>query len=272
MLLFRLPSAESDPSGQRSSGVCGVIDSGLRLVEAGLAKCDHPYIAFSGGKDALVVAHMVHAVAPDTQMIYSDDELILLEHNDYINRVKAREGDRLMIVSTQAQHNGWFYPWFDPPFWHDPHPAMQWIGGNIDVRAKSMGYDGVFRGLRAQESRGRAIRLSKTQGIGQRRGITTIDPIRDWTVEQVWDYIEAHNLDYCPVYDRLSSLRVPRRLQRVGPLPLMPGDYLLRGWPELYAAVLQRYGIHWTRPGRRNRYGIPPLIWLDIQEALAQCS
>ena len=247
------------------------LDSAAYLVDEGFRLCRRPYLAFSGGKDSLVVAHLVHRCDPSAQMIYSDDELLLPEHIAYIERVKARAGDHLMIVSSAARHNGWFYSWQHRPFWREPPADMIWLPtGDLSRDAKHLGYDGAFRGLRADESRGRALRLGKTQGIGQRGSIVTIDPIYDWSVDQVWDYIDEHDLSYCPVYDRLTAIGVKRRLQRVGPLPLMPGDYLLRGWPEVYAAVLQRYGVHWTRPGRRNRYGIAPLIWLDIQEALAQ--
>ena len=245
------------------------LDSAKRLIEEGLRQCRRPYIAFSGGKDSLVVAHLTHQCDPSIQMIYSDDELLLPEHVAYIEWVKARAGDRLMIVSSVARHNGWFYPWRDHPLWREPTVDMVWLPtGNLSKDAKRLGYDGAFRGLRADESRGRALRLGKTQGIGQRSGIVTIDPIHDWSVDQVWNYIDEHDLPYCPVYDRLTAIGVKRRLQRVGPLPLCPGDYLLRGWPEIYAAVVRRYGAHWTRPSRRNRYRIPPLVWLDIQEAL----
>ena len=85
----------------------------LEIIEQALAKCHHPYIAFSGGKDSLVVEHLVHSVKPDVEMIYCDDELLYPEHVDYIRQVKDREGDRLRLVSGGGLHRQWFYPWND---------------------------------------------------------------------------------------------------------------------------------------------------------------
>ena len=97
-----------------------------------------------------------------------------------------------------------------------------------------------------------------------------VNPLVDWSEADVWAYIAAHDLPYCPVYDVLASIGVSIHHQRVGPLEISDGVTLLRGWPALYLAIVRRYGPRWTQPGRRNRWGIDPVLWLDIQDALKE--
>lgn len=48
----------------------------LDTIERALGMVERPYIAFSGGKDSLVVQHLVHQVDPEVPMVYCDDELL----------------------------------------------------------------------------------------------------------------------------------------------------------------------------------------------------
>ena len=240
-----------------------------RLIERGLAAGGRQYVAFSGGKDSLVVSHLVRQVAPDIEHLYSDDEALFPEHVSYIEEMRERLP--LRIVQGGGPHAGWHYPWREKPYWREWPDYMESVEGGFSSRthARRLGYTLAYRGLRAQESRGRASRLADTQGDGQRGGVRVIDPVHDWTVENVWDYISTHDLPYCTVYDRMAEIGIPIRRQRVGPLARAQGDILLRGWPSLYRDLIHRYGIHWTRPQKRNRYGIAPLLWLDIQERIS---
>ena len=248
------------------------LDTAPQRIERALALCRRPYLAFSGGKDSLVVAHLARSTCPDIPLIYADDEVLWPEHVEYVEQMKDFFKPPFLHVSGGSVHAGWQRPWRDGPYWRSIPPDMDWLPGKgiLSHLAKSMGYDGCIRGLRADESRGRAARMEETQGMGSRRGIRVCDPIYDWTAEDVWTYIDQHNLPYCPVYDRLSELGIQPRLQRVGPLALCPGEYLYRGWPELYRDLVQRYGKRWTQPGKRNHYKINPLTWIEIQEALSK--
>ena len=246
------------------------IQSAYALIERGLAdEGVVPIVPFSGGKDSLVVSHLVRTVAPDIEHIYSDDEVLFPEHVSYIETM--RDYLPLRIVQGGSWHAGWHHPWSELPYWRDWPDYMDRVDGGFDDRThlRQWGYTLVYRGLRSQESRGRADRLATTHGDGMRGGCRVIDPIHDWVVEDVWAYIAEHRLLYCSVYDRMTDINVPIRHQRVGPLARAQGDILLRGWPSLYRDLIHRYGVHWQRPHKRNRYGIDPLIWIDIQKALS---
>ena len=51
----------------------------LDIIEEALERCQRPYVAFSGGKDSLVVAHLVSQVNNSVEMVYCDDELLYPE-------------------------------------------------------------------------------------------------------------------------------------------------------------------------------------------------
>jgi len=253
----------------------------LALIAEGLERTQRPYIALSGGKDSQVVAHLVHRVDPSIPMVYSDDELLFPEHVAFIRRLRDEVGAQLRIVSGASVHSGWFTPWQGAvsTYWRQPEPEMEWLplrDGRrlrLSVVARRLGYDGAFLGLRRSESMRRHSLLSGTGGLAWIGGYWRINPLIDWTTEDVWGYIRQHALTPCSVYARFTALRAPQRLMRLGPLPLADGELLMRGWPALYAALVRRYGRRWSVPapdptGRRRPKGISSLDWLDIQEAI----
>ena len=132
--------------------------------------------------------------------------------------------------------------------------------------AKWLGYDGVFLGLRRQESVRRAGILRAAADIV--RDYWHINPLIEWSDDDVWDYIEEHGLAYCTAYDRLSQIGVSRHRARLGPLPLSDGKHLWKGWPNLYVELIKQYGKRWVIPGKRKPHDMDNLTWLDLQDAL----
>ena len=254
------------------------ISDSVRIIREGSNRCLRPYVAFSGGKDSLVVAHLVHQIDPSAEMVYCDDELLYPEHVAYIRHMKDREGDRLRMVSGAGVHRGWFRPWNDDfDWWRMPEPEMEWLPrtgqhiGGLAKLAPYLGYDGVFLGLRRAESLRRAGILEAATGVDHVGRYWHINPIIDWSDADVWEYIDTHDLDYCPVYDRLSEIGVSRHHARLGPLPLSEGRHLWLGWAQMYCALIRRYGRRWTVPTgslTRPPKGVSRMDWLEILDAL----
>ena len=61
--------------------------------------------------------------------------------------------------------------------------------------------DAWITGLRVRDSKRRA-NTRKIEIDHEHGGIIKVNPLADWTEEQVWDYIRAHNVPYHPFYDR----------------------------------------------------------------------
>ena len=113
----------------------------------------------------------------------------------------------------------------------------------------------------------RADILADTSGINTINGITYVNPIIDWSVDDIWRYIAQRGLDYCPVYDVMDRIGVGRRRARVGPLPLSDGSHLWKGWPQTYIQLLTRYGRRWRVPTRRPHH-MDMLTWIEIRDVL----
>ena len=257
------------------------VDESMSIISAALGRVSRPYVAFSGGKDSLVVAHLVSRIDDSIPMVYCDDELLYPEHVRYMLDMKALYGARLRVVEGGSVHGGWFVPWRMLPRWRQPDSAlgMEYLDWMHQERARGrwklgpgqlagrLGYDSVCLGLRRGESLRRADILEAATGIDMLNGVTYINPIIDWTTDDVWEYIHEIELPYCGVYDVMDRIGVGRHKARVGPLPLSEGQHLWRGWPWLYIALVQRYGRRWTIP-RRRPHDMDMLTWLELREVL----
>lgn len=214
-----------------------------RHISNALRHAKKPYVSYSGGKDSMATLAMVEAIRPDIPVIWSDDELEYPETIEHLLGLRERIGERLIIAQGHATHGGWFTSWADRPFWRDPLPGTIPIPRLLDDWAIQEGYDLAFLGLRMEESGPREAILGNIGPTYHRKGALVCCPIYDWSAEAVWALIDE--LPYNAAYDVLRGLDLDERELRVGPLPLTPGDTLRRGWPDLYAGLVGRYGQRW---------------------------
>ena len=223
------------------------------------------YVGVSGGKDSDALAHLVARVDPGVDRVYFADELIHDDHWAYVERLKARWGDRLVGIQCRGVHKSWHVcyltepHWTPLPDWVIPRPELpreQWFSNAGVADALAMGYRGGFLGVRKEESQARTAYLSERRGGLYpdivRPEMTYSAPLMDWTWMDVWTYVLTEVGDYCPVYDRLMEIGVSPRGWRVGPLALAEEDTLRYGWPELYRSLVATYGPRWTRAGYKK--------------------
>lgn len=234
------------------------IGRAMELVSDALSRMTTPAVAFSGGKDSLVVAAMVARIAPGTPAVWCDDELEYPDQETYIPAACAALGLPLTVLCSGATHAGWFRAWQDPPYWRAPLPSSVPRDATLPNHQyaaawmRRAGFDGTFRGLRQDESQVRKMSLRHRGPLGTRKsGMIVCDPLSGWRVDDttgradVWALIAGWELPYNPTYDVLASIGVPRRRQRVGPLPLSDETVLRCGWPDLHHALIERYGSKW---------------------------
>lgn len=224
----------------------GRLDTALGIAQVALKKARRPYVAFSGGKDSTAVCALVHALNPAVPLLWSDSELELPETVDYIAAVKRLAGDQMTLCFSTSTHAGWFASWTDEPFFREPLPGTIRIAGTKDEWQRAAGFDRVFLGLRANESRKRRAWLAAAGPIyGAPAGVPRCCPIWDWTEDDVWALLHSWRLGYNPAYDRMDVIGVHRQRQRVGPLPLTSRSQLEDGWPDLLERLEARYGRRW---------------------------
>lgn len=157
------------------------------------------YVAYSGGKDSLVMMHLA----------LQEDPEVLVWHWDYGPAYMPREIEREVreiAVSAGARN---YQVDTTPLYTQLGRTAKGVLGrvlyGRVIPEMVRAGYSTSFVGLRSEESIRRKFR---TQSAYEKTaiGMTTVFPIRGLTVRDVWAYIFSNGLRYCSHYDRYGAL------------------------------------------------------------------
>lgn len=203
-------------------------------------------VSFSGGKDSTVVLDMVHRLAPQTPVVWFDDEWDYPETLQFLRETEQRYTLPLIRVTYEKYDTDMFwaqemlYGGKDPIY---DHPS------DITYREWRRTCVGSMIGVRAEESTSRRIMLRKHGQLfyAQTDQQWRCYPLAWWTWQDVWAYLFSRDLPYNPVYDILATLQVPLKYRRVGPLTAyMVWQYgtlvvLKRGWPDLYRRFVAHF-------------------------------
>ena len=173
------------------------IDEANGIITEALNRSNKPYIAYSGGKDSLVMLHMV-------LQAYHD---VLVEHFYFgkhyfpgwleaeVLDIAGKIGAKNIRIDTSPKYASGRQPnniYF---------PAMF---GRIQPELISKGYDLAFIGLRKEES---GKRKRKAYDPFRWNGkMLECYPLMDLTARDIWAYIVSNNLPYCSHYDRYGAL------------------------------------------------------------------
>jgi phosphoadenosine phosphosulfate reductase len=212
------------------------------IVAEALETAPRWHVAFSAGKDSTVVLDLVRRTRPETVAVWGDDEYNYPETMELINATP-----NLVRIAGRIRHSDVFTSW-DGDDGPTRIPAgTLWTSPKEYVREH--GYDGIFLGLRADESRARQLHLSTRGPIAwcKKRNCYQSNPLWHWTTRDVWAYLLTRDVPYNRAYDRLREMGVPEERQRVGPIAV---DRVLgfgqlvavkQGWPELYHEFVARH-------------------------------
>lgn len=223
------------------------------------------YVAFSGGKDSLVVLDLAREVDPDVPVAFFDSGLEFPETYDYLAQLVEAWHLRLHVIPSRLTtlqvltgNGGWDH-YAPDQGGHDLHQVLITEPAAKAHRAHG---PGELWGVRAQESRGRAAAYSnglravecscaptcQERDLRARHGglIRRVDgtvaygPVWDWKTPEIWGHITRRQLPVNPVYDKLRRLGAPEHFLRVSGMVdgtrLEEGriTWLRRGWPALF--------------------------------------
>lgn len=205
------------------------------IVAEWLAQTEKPYIAFSAGKDSTVTLALIREQRPETPAVYFDADCAfpevdrLLDATPNLIRFPADEP----FLQTLSR-----YTLSDPRLERATMQSTVW--GPVRRLLARHGFDGMAYGLRAEESRGRAMHFRQRGAIFRYRrdGVLACQPICQWSYHDVWAFIFSQNLEYAKTYDRMWDMQIED--QRIsywaGETKRNWGRYvwLKRNYPELW--------------------------------------
>lgn len=209
------------------------------------------FLSWSGGNDSTALMLIAYQANPKIPVVWFDSGLEYPETREYIenfsevlnlniNIVKA-EPDALTILE---QTGSWDHKKEYNKDTEDLHNALIFAPAKL---AHTMYGVGELTGLRASESTGRRVLLSKNDGHYTRKdGSQVFAPLWAWKDEEIKAVISYYGFQQNPVYEKLKLLGAPERAQRVG--LIVDGNnpnhgrytYLRLGWPDIWNDLVKK--------------------------------
>jgi len=182
-------------------------------IEAGLGKMVHPYISMSFGKDSTVMTHLILRISPNLPVIYVNCG----EFDEWPDTPRVRDEFTRRFSCNLIEISGpsiiEFYRRVGYAYYQDheetreARSAQREYGESLTrvilEKARQLGCDGGFVGMRAAESTNRA-RLFNWRGnlyFTRERQMWTCCPLEKWSARDVWAYIVKYDLPYNELYD-----------------------------------------------------------------------
>jgi phosphoadenosine phosphosulfate reductase len=155
-------------------------------------------VAFSGGKDSLVVLHLVLQEDPEPLVVFNNTTIEFPETVAYVKRLEKELDLKFHMVHPDKP----FFELVKERGWAShgkrwccriikDEPAENFIkdeGINVEVTGVTR-YESLYR------------RCVKPLSIYTNSTLIRINPVYDWNEREIWDYIRSNELPYNPLYD-----------------------------------------------------------------------
>jgi phosphoadenosine phosphosulfate reductase len=160
----------------------------------------HPgmYIACSFQKTSSVTVHLANSINPEARFFYLDTDVLFPETYETKDRLEERYGINFHRYSsiTLEQQAGLY----GDQLWGSDPDACCGIRKVEPMRSALAAVDLWVSGIRRSDSQTRA-RAPKF-GWDKRFGLWKLNPLADWSEEEVWAYINEHDIPVNPLHDQ----------------------------------------------------------------------
>jgi len=162
---------------------------------------ENPCLNYSGGKDSLVLLHLVcqQCGYDDVDVYHFDNGLLDVPGvGEFVRETTEEIGGNLFVRTSEAAND-------ERMVLEEGHGYNGFWGQYWDL-AKERGWDVRVLGIRAAESPERRDRFDKQDPINRTTDPPAAAPIHRLTTRDVWAYIVKHGLDYHEIYDEQGEL------------------------------------------------------------------
>jgi 3'-phosphoadenosine 5'-phosphosulfate sulfotransferase (PAPS reductase)/FAD synthetase len=161
-------------------------------------------VSWSTGKDSTAMTHLVRSLYPDTPIMIQFDDCDWPTKRAYADRVATAQGWDVHRVEPE------FSVWErmqtgrigEDEFCAQSHSLTQdAFLKPLAEQQHSLGCNGVYMGLRAEESKARNVHLrSRGEHYQLASGEWRCCPLARWTSEDVFAYMTEHGIEINPCY------------------------------------------------------------------------
>lgn len=204
-----------------------IVDKAIRELQTA-AKANTFCLRFSGGKDSVVVKHLLDIAGVPYCTKFSrtsvdPPELLQFVRSEYPD--VEIEDPRISMYQLIIKKGF-------PPTRVCRYCCQEFKERNVCGKGRNLL---TLTGVRKEESPKRKSR-SKYETCQSDRGVEFYHPIIHWSVEQVWDFIHAEHIPYCRLYDEEG-------IDRIGCVgcPLASSEKIIaefQRWPQFEKAYL----------------------------------
>ncbi|MFD1427407.1 phosphoadenosine phosphosulfate reductase [Kroppenstedtia sanguinis] len=156
-------------------------------------------LACSFGYEDVALVHMLHRVAPETDIFYLDTDLLFPETYETRDRLAKVLGKSFIRVRPESSLEEQARLWGEELWKRDPNTCCG-IRKVRPLRRFLKNYSVWCSGIRREQSPTRAH--TEVVEWDHQFGLLKLNPLAYWSSEEVWDYIKEHDIPYNPMHDR----------------------------------------------------------------------
>lgn len=173
-------------------------------IEKMLETCKSTYCSVSWGKDSIVLAHLILSENPNAKLVHwgGDQEKDIADFDSVSTEFLQKFGGDYHVISDESLMDG----------------RLSIAGRDWSI---NNGFDGVFMGLTADESKARRFALGKAAKNNiyhyASGGLSRCCPLKNWKLDDIVAYIAGNDLPVLNLYKRYGlQIRTSSRIKKSG--------------------------------------------------------
>lgn len=154
--------------------------------------------------EGMVLLDMAWRIRPDVRVFTVDTGRLPPETYEVIEAVRERYDLKVEIHFPEAARVEGMVTRFGPNLFYQAVPARLLcchVRKVEPIRRALEGLDAWITGLRREQWASRS-NIRKIEVDHDHGGLAKVSPLADWTIEEVWDYIEEHDVPRHPLYEQ----------------------------------------------------------------------